>query len=365
MPFKEGGGETKFSEIASAFGGKKPHSMSEYYKNGRYIQDRLNYINCWPDGETTFTHNANTQFLIRAVVQPAVNERIKLTGKREYADGNQATITEVTAYRDTVDNFAGLPVATQEFYGDVYRIKCNKTITFGLNSYDTAGHGEEFERFSRGNFLITRVDSKYTNSDMEDIRFNPSPNLPSQDYSKNSGTEITVSNLHGAYDKTTTQARQTTRQTNRTTAGAANTSFTTSFTTNYNTTAATTFNTTRQTNKATSNNTTAQTSFSTSFNTSRTTTWITTFTTNFGIYGHDSAQTSQQTSKLTTFSTSKNTTKDTVKVTNFQTYYNTTFGTSKNTSVPESRNTSRSTARDTSGITTFNTNYNTTTSFWE
>jgi hypothetical protein len=363
MPFKEDGGQTKFSEIASAFGGKKPHAMSEYYKNGRYIQDRLNYINAWPDGETTFTHAANTRFLIRAVVQPAINERIKLTGKRQYADSNQAKITEVTPYRDTVDNFAGLPVATQEFYGDVYRIKCNKAITFGLNSYDTAGHGEEFERFSRGNFLITRANSIYTASDMESIRFNPSSDLPSEDRSKAEGTQIKVSNLHGAYDKTTTKSKDTSKSTSKTTAGIVNTSFTTTYGTAKSTTYDTSFTTTYSTAKDTSKNTTKTTTYGTDLNTVYDTIFTQTWETTLSIYHRRDTTVSRV--RSTTKVTQKSTSRSTAKSTTFSTDKDTSKTTKRSTSKSTNKNTSKSTTRSTSGITTYNTTFGTTTSFWE
>ena len=364
MPFKKDGGETKFSEIAAAFGGRKPHAMSEYYKNGRYIQERLNYINAWPDGETTFTHAANTRFLIRADVQPAINERIKLTGKRQYADSAQAKITEVTPYRDTVDNFAGLPVATQEFYDDVYRIKCNKAITFGLNGYDTAGHGDEFERFSRGNFLITRVNSIYTNKDMEDIRFNPSPNLPAQDRSKAEGTQIAVSNLHGAYDKTTTKSRDTSKSTSKTTAGIVNTSFTTTYGTAKSTTYDTSFTTTYLTAKDTSKSTTKTTTYGTDLNTTYDTIFTQTWETTYG-GGYQRRDTSQARTRSTTKVTQRDTSRDTAKDTTFSTDKDTSKTTKKSTSRSTNKNTSKSTNRNTSGITTYNTTFGTTTSFWE
>ena len=338
MPFKENGGQTKFSEIASEFGGRKPHRMREYYKGGRWIQENSVTIKVTPYGleisdnalqykSAPISFAANEKYLVKC-------NAIPLYGDYLFANGNFAggyiIITSVVTYAVRYPElFSALSDSEKEFYDDVYEIRGNAAHSYPVSVDESmmasaagqAGMSVENSAFIRGQNYMYRADEKYGLGGNATV-INPS-NIPfdaNRTYSDplyGEGTEVKFSNYHDSFSGVDDALRQTSNQTSRTTANAENTSF------------------------MTSKITTKGTSFNTSFNTTISYSQTTSFLTHVG---PDYSGTDITTSRNTSWTQQESTSRNTGRSTNKTTYF--------------------STSRGTSALTVFNTSFNTEYTFW-
>ena len=339
MPFKENGGQTKFSEIASEFGGRKPHNMSEYYKGGRWIQENSVAIKVTPEGlvrgqyglelmPAPISYPANGKYLVKCNAEPFLYDYLFANGNFV---GGYIIITSVVTYAARYPElYAALSDYEKEFYDDVYEIRGNGAHSYpvsadeaqtaeaaGLGGFTQQGNG-----FRRGQNYMYRKDQKYGLGGNSSV-LNPS-NIPFDanrdvfDPLYGEGTEVKFSNYHDSFSSIEDMVQQTSNQTSRTTANAENTSF------------------------MTSSITTKGTSFNTSFLTQKDYSQMTSYTYHVGpSYSGTDLTTSIQTSWWQNESTSRNTGRSTNKTTYF------------------------STSRDTSALTVFNTSFNTEYTFWD
>jgi len=345
MAFKENGGETKFSEIAAEFGGQKPHIASEYYKGGRWVQERSDLLKITPQGlapgnlsqlpSEALTYPANAFYLIKCNGTPNLHDTIfgsaSVPGSPAYT-----IITSVTTFEARYPEvWAGLSDSDREWFEDVYEIRGNGQHTYPVTSNDSLLNAREGARgvspsarsrqFNRGKASVYRKDPDQYGNVAVGI-FNPSA-IPfkqerfATDPLYGDGTPLSVSNFHDSYSSTPLTSKSTSKSTNRTTAGAENTTFQTSRTT------------------AGHHNTSFNTTFLTTNSYSQNTTYLTTVSGWFGHYYQ------RNTSRTTSWTQNENTSRSTSRSTSGSTFFNTTVSTS--------------------GLTVFNTTYNTTRAFWD
>jgi hypothetical protein len=256
--------ETKFSDISDHFtkyvvaGQPVENKISDFYKGGRYIAERRDQINVYPDTavKDLKIHNYEYSFfMIRTNGEPKVDDRIETFYSNGNKAGNGLHVANVMHYSHPVIQadiattglpaWSGLDAAGKNYYGQVYWIAVSNLGTtasndikdhyWKLNAGDAAGDANlnPSLRFTRAKTKIIRnTQNVYVKAKRgSDPTLNPSTNIPVEVVGKESGTEIKFSDFHNGYANIKQSSRNTTWETQRLTANLYNVEFTTTWTT--------------------------------------------------------------------------------------------------------------------------------------
>ena len=284
--FKKTGGQTAFSEITDHFSegktGQAPVQkvLSDFYSGGRYVLERRDRIQCFPDSKKlSYSTDADkffdTYYLMAARCNdlPDTGDLIGLykadgsayaTDNHGVSNSNNLWIHGAIRYDEAdaagwLSKFPGswkpwneLTTSEKAYFGDVYFLLTENPIYLQFDADEVEGaSAEEHLRFSRGKFEIFK--NRTSEQSKAAIHYtdllNPST-IPVEDATDDEGTEIKFSDFHGGYRGLIRGDKETTYQTYRHTANETSTKAQTtrSTSTTKSRTTVTTYNTTRSTN---------------------------------------------------------------------------------------------------------------------